>query len=63
MVEFFNSVSSFLHQLYVDADTMANVIEWSKNLPNLFGDIHPVLRLGFVLFSVFLTLKILIHLL
>lgn len=63
MVEFFENVSLFFHQLFIDVDTLGKVMEWAKKLPDVFGSIHPILQLGFVLFGVFLTLKIIIHLL
>ncbi len=58
-----DSVSSFFDQLFVDADTLGKVIVWVQKLPVLFGSLHPIFKIGFGLFAVFLMLKILIHLL
>lgn len=59
----FDTVENWFSKLWIDANTLSAVIEWAKDIPAKFGALHPVLSLVFGLFGVFLTLKIIIHLL
>lgn len=60
---FLSTAWDWFRSLWVDEQTLGNIFSWVDKLPTLFGDMHPVIGMIFGLFGIFLTVKIIIHLL